>query len=52
MNLLQNKNRFTDTENRLVVIKGEGSGEGKDWEFGIGKYKLLYIGWMNNEVLL
>ena len=25
---------------------------GKDWEFGISRYKLLYIGWMNNRVLL
>jgi len=24
----------------------------KDWEFGISRYKLLYIGWINNRVLL
>ena len=29
-----------------------GSGGGKDWEFGISRYKLLYIGWINNKVLL
>ena len=22
-----------------------------DWEFGIGRCKLLYIGWINNKVL-
>ena len=22
------------------------------WEFGVSRYKLLYIGWMNNKVLL
>ena len=23
-----------------------------DWEFGVGRCKLLYIGWINNKVLL
>ena len=27
---------------------GEG---GTDWEFGISRYKLLYIGWLDNKVL-
>ena len=27
-------------------------GGGKDWELGISRYKLLYIGWINNKVLL
>ena len=26
--------------------------QGKDWEFGISRCKLLYIGWINNKVLL
>ena len=25
---------------------------GKDWEVGISRCKLLYIGWINNKVLL
>ena len=30
-----------------------GGGQGrKDWEFGISRCKLLYIGWINNKVLL
>ena len=29
------------------VVRG-----GKDWEFGISRGKLLYIGWINNKVLL
>ena len=29
-----------------------GGGEGMDWEFGISRCKLLYIGWINNKVLL
>ena len=40
-----------DTENRLAVAKRRGGG-GMDWEFGISIDKLVYIGWMNNKVLL
>ena len=29
-----------------------GDGGGMDWEFGISRCKLLYIGWINNKVLL
>ena len=28
------------------------SGGGKDWELGISRCELLYIGWINNKVLL
>ena len=31
---------------------GGGGGGGKDWQFGISRCKLLYIGWINNKVLL
>ena len=41
-----------DTENRLVVAKGEGGREGMDWESGISRCKLLYIEWINNKDLL
>ena len=42
-----------DIENRLVVAKGCGGVRlGKDWECGISRCKLLYIGWINNKVLL
>ena len=30
----------------------QGVEAGKDWEFGVGRGKLLYIGWTNNKVLL
>ena len=38
----------------MVVAKGEGWGgwKGMDWEFGISRCKLVYIGWINNKVLL
>ena len=32
--------------------QGEGYGRGIDWEFGVSRCKLLYIGWINNKVLL
>ena len=30
---------------------GGGGGGGRDLEFGTSRYKLLYIGWINNKVL-
>ena len=49
---LQNRNRLTDIENRLVAAKGKGEGEGMNWEFGINICKLLYLKWINYKVLL
>ena len=43
---------LVNRENRLVVAKREGGGRGMDWEFGIGRCKLLHVGWINNKVLL
>ena len=31
-----------------MVVKEEGGWEREDWEFGISRCKLLYIGWVNN----
>ena len=39
---MQNRNGLTDIENKLVVIKGEKGG-GKNWGYGINRYKLLNI---------
>ena len=44
--------QITDLENRRVVAKGEEREGGKDWEFGLSRYKLLNIEWRNNKVLL
>ena len=52
MNFLQNRNRLTDIVNRLMVAWVEGVWGGMDWEFGIGKYKLVHIQWTTNKVLL
>ena len=48
---LQNKNRPTDIENRLVVAKGEVGRERMDWEFEVGRCKLLHLEWINHKVL-
>ena len=34
-----------------MVAKREGGG-GLHWEFGVSRCKLLYMGWINNKVLL
>ena len=40
-----------DIENKLVVAKGEGSEAGMEWERGISRCKLMYIGWINKALL-
>ena len=41
---LQNQNRVTDTENKLMVTRGNGGGEGeRNWEIGIDIYLPLDI---------
>ena len=42
--------KLIDMENRLVVVKGEGSG--LDCEFGVGTWKLSHLEWIGNEILL
>ena len=35
-----------------MVAKGElGGGRGMDWEFGVGRCKLLHLEWIYNKVL-
>ena len=48
---LQNRNRLTDLENRLVVAKGREGESWMDWEFGVNRYKLLHSEWISNEAL-
>ena len=40
---LQNRNRLTEFENKLMVTKGKRWGAGINQEFGINIYTLLYI---------
>ena len=41
----------TDSWSRLAIPKGEGRKGGVDWEFGISKFKILHVEWINNKVL-
>ena len=53
MNYLQNRNRLTNIENRLVVAKlGGMQGSGMEWEFGVSRCKMFSLGWMGSGVLL
>ena len=49
---LSTEKKIMDLENRLVVAKGIGEGSGMDWEFGVNRWKLLYLQWISNEILL
>ena len=42
----------SQTEQTCGCRGGKGVGGEKDGEFGISRYKPLYIGWINNMVLL
>ena len=46
---LWSKNRLTDTENRLVIAKGEGNEGEKDWELGISRGKLGLPWWLSGK---
>ena len=37
---------------RTCVCQWGMGGRGKDWESGVSRCQLLYIGWINNKVLL
>ena len=49
---IQNRNKLTDIENRLVIAKGWGGGERTDWKSGNSRCKLFYREWINIRVLL
>ena len=44
--------KLTDIDKKNWICQGRMSRGGSNWKFGISRYKLLYIGWINNNVLL
>ena len=44
--------QVTVMKNRFVVAEGGESGRGEDWEFGISRYKLVYIGLINHKIVV
>ena len=52
MNLSTEQKQTHRHREQTCGCQGEGSRGGKDWEWWISRCKLLYIGWINNKVLL
>ena len=46
---LQSRNRPTDLENEFMVARGEGWGERLFREFGMDRYTVLYLKWINQQ---
>ena len=46
---MQNRNRLTNIENKLVVTKGEREGAGTNQGYGINRYKQKYTKQISNK---
>ena len=44
--------KIMDLQNRLVVAKGEGGGDGVIGELGVNRCRLLPLEWISNDILL
>ena len=51
MNLSMKQKQTNRCKEETCDYQG-GGGDGGAWEFGISRCKLVYIGWINNKVLL
>ena len=45
-------NLVYNTNELICKIETDSGWGGKDWECGTGRCKPLYVGWINNKVLL
>ena len=52
MNLPMKQKQTHRHREQTCGCQGEGGGGGMEWEFGVSRCQLLYIGWINNKVLL
>ena len=52
MNILTKQIQTHRYLEHICGCQGEGGGGGKDWEIGISRCILFYVGWINNKVLL
>ena len=50
--LIYKINTFTGIENKFMVPRGKGWGEGIVREFGMDMYTLLYLKWITNKNLV
>ena len=47
---IKNRNRLTERENKLVVIKGREKGGGINQGYWISRYKLLHVKQISNRI--
>ena len=52
MNLSMKQKQNPGCRKQTGGCQGGGGGEGMEWEAGVSRCKLLYIGWINNKVLV
>ena len=52
MNLSVKQKQIHSHREQTCGCQWGGAVRGKDWEFGMSRCKLLFIGWINNKVLL
>ena len=52
MNISTEQKQIPRHREQTCGCQGLGGGGGKEWEFGVSRCKLVYIGWINNKVLL
>ena len=51
MNLSTKQKQTHRCREQICGCQGGGGWKGVDWEFGVSRYKLLYIAWINNVLL-
>ena len=52
MNLTTKQKQTQRHREQTCGCQGGGGGKGMDWEFGVGRCKLLHLEWINNQVLM
>ena len=52
MNLSKEKKQTHEHGEQTCNCQGAGGGSGVDWEFRVGRCKLLHLEWISNEVML
>ena len=52
MNMSTEQKQTHRHEEQSCGCQGRGGGNGMDWEFEVGRCKLLHLKWISNEVFL
>ena len=52
MNLSTKQKQTHRHREQTCDCRGGGGGRGMDWEFGVGRCKLIHLEWINNKVLM